>query len=74
MGQDSIVVIADCCKLDGAGFQSLWRLDFLYLFRWALEPNQPPVQWIVGLFPFASRSRDVVFTTHLHLLPRLKRD
>jgi hypothetical protein len=35
--------------LDGPGIEPRWGRDFLYLFRPALEPIQPPVQWVPGL-------------------------
>jgi hypothetical protein len=39
----------------------------------ALEPTQPPVQWVQGvLSPGLKRGRGVTLTTHLHLVPKLK--
>jgi hypothetical protein len=39
--------------------------------RPALEPTQPPVQWIPGvLSPGVKRGRGVTLTTHPHLMPR----
>jgi hypothetical protein len=36
-----------------------------------LGPTQPPVQWIPGvLSPGVKRGRDVMLTTHPHLVPR----
>ena len=32
--------------LDGPGIESRWGRDFPHLSRPALEPTQPPVQWV----------------------------
>jgi hypothetical protein len=41
------------------------------VFRPALEPTQPPIQWVLG-GPFlgVKRGRGVTLTTHPHLVPR----
>jgi hypothetical protein len=37
--------------LYGPGIESRWKQKFLHPFRPAVEPNQPPVQWVLGLVP-----------------------
>ena len=36
---------------DGSGIKSRWGQDFLHPSATALEPTQPTVQWIPGLYP-----------------------
>jgi hypothetical protein len=57
VGRDSIVGIATCYGLDGPGIKSRWGRDFSQLSRPALGPTQPPVQWVLGLFPGVKRPR-----------------
>jgi len=35
--------------LDGLRTESRWRRDIQHLSRLALEPTQPPVQWVSGI-------------------------
>ena len=49
VGQDSVIGIATCCRLDSSGLESRWGRD-LHRSTLALRPIQPPVQWVLGLF------------------------
>jgi hypothetical protein len=48
-GLGSSVGIATSYVLYGAEIESRWGRDFPHLSRSALAPNQPPVQWALGL-------------------------
>ena len=47
--RDSSVGIATRYGLDGTGIESRWGRGFPHPSRHALEPTQPPVQWVPGL-------------------------
>jgi hypothetical protein len=51
VGRDSVVGIATRYGLDGPGIESRWGRDFSQPSRPALGPTQPPIQWVLGLFP-----------------------
>jgi hypothetical protein len=49
VGRDSSVGIATRYELEGPGIDSRWGRDFPHMFRQALRPTEPPVQWVPGL-------------------------
>jgi hypothetical protein len=51
MGRDSSVCIATRYELDSLEIESRWARDFWHLSRQVLRLIQPPVEWILGLFP-----------------------
>jgi hypothetical protein len=52
-----------------------WQRQEIFLFpttsRLALGPVQPPMLWILQMFPWVKSGRGVKLTTHLHLVLRL---
>jgi len=50
VGLDSLVGTATRYWLDGPGIKSRWGRYFPHLSRPALEPTQPPIQWVPGSF------------------------
>ena len=50
-GRDSVVDIVTCYRLEGLGIKSWWGVRFSLTSRLALWPNQPPMQWVLCLFP-----------------------
>ena len=50
VGRDSAVGIATRYRLDGPGIESRWGRLFPHPLRPALGANQPPMQWVPGLY------------------------
>ena len=50
-GRDSSVGMATLAGLDDPRIESRWGRDFPRPSRPALEPTQPPIQWVLCLFP-----------------------
>jgi hypothetical protein len=46
VGHDNAVGTATHCGLDGPGIESRWGQDLPHPSRPALEPTQPPIQWV----------------------------
>ena len=51
MGRDSSVGIGARYGLEGTGIESRWGREFPHPSRPALGPTQPPIQWVLDLFP-----------------------
>jgi len=45
---------------------------FDIMSRPALEPTQPPIQWVPGALSLGIKRQDVKLTTQLHSVPRSK--
>jgi hypothetical protein len=56
-GRDSSVSTATRNRLDGPGFELQWGRDIPYLSRPASRPTQPPVQWVLVVFPSGKAAR-----------------
>jgi len=48
---DSVVSTATRYGLDGSGIETWWERDLPRPARPCLGPTQPPVKWVLGLFP-----------------------
>jgi len=56
VGHDSSVGTATCYELDGPDIKSRWWRHIQRPCRPVQGPNQPPIQWVPGLFPRLKRS------------------
>ena len=63
VGQENLVVIATRYGSEGPRIDSWWGRDFLHPSRPALEPTQPPIEWVSRLSRGLS-VRGVELTTH----------
>jgi hypothetical protein len=52
-----LISVMTYCGLDGPGVKFREGQDFLHLFKLALRPIQPPVQYVTGLFPRGKAAR-----------------
>ena len=68
----SSVDIVTVYGLDSPGIESQWRRDFPHLFRSALRPTQPPVQWVPGLSWGVKCGQGMTLTPHPLLVMRSK--
>jgi hypothetical protein len=48
---DGSVGVVTHYELGSLGIEPWWGRDFVYPSRLLLRATQPPVQWILGLFP-----------------------
>ena len=65
----SVVCIANGYVLNGPGIESRWGRDFPHLSRPALEPTQPPVQWVPGLSRGVKSGRGLTLTPQTLIVP-----
>jgi hypothetical protein len=73
VGRDSVVGIATCYGLDGAGIELRSGRNFPHPSRPALGPTQSPIKWIPGHFPEIKRpGRATGYAPYL--APRLKKE
>ena len=64
----SVGIVTDY-GLDGPGIESRWD-EIFRLSRPVLGPNQPPVQWVPGLYRGVNGGWGVLLTTNPLLVPR----
>ena len=79
----TFLLVFDVCKVSspscafGVPYGSLTypncERKFSYIFMSALGPTQPSVQWVPGYYNIPVPG-SVALTTHLYLVPRLKKE
>ena len=73
MDRDSSVGIATRYGLIGLRIEFLWARDFPHPSRPTLEPTQPHIEWVVGLFSVGKVARrGVALATDPNLVPRYR--
>jgi hypothetical protein len=68
-GRDSSGSTTTGYGLDGPGIESRWRRDFPHIYRPALRPTQPPVQWVPSLSRGVKSGWGVTLIPHPLLVP-----
>jgi hypothetical protein len=71
--RDSSVGIATPYGLDGTMIKSWRGKDFPHPSISAMGPTQPPIKWILGIFP-GSKAVKAWYKYQLHPAPRLKKE
>ena len=73
VGRDNSADISTRYGLDTPGIESRLGRVYPHPSRPALGPIQRPIHWLPGHFPRGKPAGVFAFTTHPHLVPRLKK-